>query len=601
MPATIQIPRDVFARLRPATDGMPIQGILFGQREETIDRRLFIRVKGFLPFKSSSQDLVSTIAKLMNWKGQTVLGWFAAPELDVIARCDPPRIASAYFRTIQSSLLKVIVANYLRQHPEYDDVREITPLIARESCALFQDLVGIVIRKVPKSTDLENSAATMDTESTTVQCYFSAPSLSEVLNQFQNLNRDVKGDIVEMNILKELANMLPTGINGLGISGTSTDGNPSLIDEREDEDDEVGELFSVWGNKKLRTRRASTTDIADGLSRRTSYSTAPEDIVEETTKKRKGIDAEGCSRGASKKAKTPANATTDVIPAPFMIIPGQGSEYLHEALGEDSLYYSTEFDESLLSSSTKSYFAPIDDQQTQQSQSIMTYAQLDITRCLDAISHHINSCTQGKISLYSKSCQEYELLLEILEALDGIGDEVALSKKLENWMDVSEDEDDEVIIMRTNNSRSEEVDTESTSSESQDIHVEVDRRETPAIVENHATTKKSVVTWSENEVKKEAEIKSEEGEMDEDPSSSNNAGVVSGEVSSSSIEEGEIDEEEDIDVIARDARDENLFKKGDEISLPLHIKNTKSLEVTKTTNTRESSPGWAWDEEEMGE
>ncbi|CAG8512917.1 3573_t:CDS:2 [Acaulospora morrowiae] len=612
MPATIQIPRDVFVRLRPATDGTPIQGILFGQREETLDRRLVIHVKVCaINGKQIRSHISTTIAHnetlLMNWKGQTVLGWFAAPELDVLSRCNPPRIASVYFRTIQSSMLKVIVANYLRQHAEYD-VREITPLIARESCALFQDLIGIVIQKAPKTIDSDNSTIIMDIESTTAQCYFSAPSLSEVLNQFQNLNRDVKGDIVEMNILKELADVLPTGVNGLGISGASTNNHPSLIDEREDEDDEVGELFSVWGNvqgasnKKLRARRASTTDITDGISRRASYSTASEDVVEEATRKRKGIDSENYSRSASKKAslllswaKTPASMTTNVIPAPFMIIPGQGSEYLHEALGEDSLYYSTEFDESLMSSFTKSHFAPTNDHQTESPpQSVMTYAQLSIARSLDAISHHVTSCTQGKISMYSKSCQEYELLLEILEALDGVGDEFALSEKLENWIENAEDEDDEVIIRQTSNSRSEEVDTESVGSESQDTNIEVDRQETYAPAN---------ATWSKSEIKKEVEVKSEEGEMDEDPSSNNNVGA---EVSSSSIEEGEIDEEEEINVITRVTRGENSSKKGDEkSSSPLHNKNARisafNLEVGKTTNVRENSPGWAWDDEEMGE
>ncbi|CAG8621622.1 17597_t:CDS:2 [Cetraspora pellucida] len=536
MPATIQIPKDVFIRLRPAIDGTPVQGILFGQREECPDRRLIIHVKGFFSYESSSRDLVSTIAKLMNWKGQTVLGWFAAPGLDVLTHCDPPRIASAYFHTLQSAMLKVIVANYLKQHTEYD-VKEITPLIARESCALFQDLVGLVVQRASKTVDSVNPAIIMNIESTSAQAFFSAPTLAEVLNHFQNLHRDVKGDIVEMNILKGLADVLPTEFSGLGINGVATSNDSVVLDERDDDD--VGELFSVWNNsnnqgtsnKKSRIRRASTTDISDANSRRTLYGSPAMDFVEETTiRKRKGIDTEN-NKNASKKAKTPTvNMTASVIPTPFRIIPGQGSEYLHETLNEDGFQHSTEFDESMLTSFTTSFFAPTDDiNLSTSSNPLVTYAQHRITTAYDAISHHLTTHTQGKISLYEKSCQEYELLLEILEALDGVGDEVALAKMLENWIEDVEDED--VII--------------------------------------------------------------------EDPSLNANVGVVTGEVSSSSsVEEGEIEDEEEIV-----NHDGDVLKKNDEISSLSHNKTIilKNSEAGKNKLARESSPGWAWDDEEIGD
>ncbi|CAG8433548.1 6297_t:CDS:2 [Diversispora eburnea] len=553
MPATIQIPKDVFARLRPATDGTPVQGILFGQREETLDRRLLIHVKGFFPYQSSSQDLISTIAKLMNWRDQTVLGWFAAPGPEVLAHCSNPRIASSYFRTIQSSMLKVIVANYLKLHTEYD-VREITPSIARESCALFQDLIGIIVQKVPKITDSVNPIAIEDT---TAQCYFSAPNLSEVMNLLQNLNRDVKGDIVGMSILQGLADVLPTGVNGLGINGGTTN-FVSLMDDRED-DDEVGELFSIYGNghgssnKKSRTRRASTTDIVDGLPRRMSYSTTSEDVVEENGRKRKGVDTENYGRNASKRVKTPSNEVTNVIPAPFMIIPGQGSEYLHEAFGEDSLHCSTDFDESLTSSFTTSLFNPINE--------------LNISRAMSAISHHLITCTEEKISLYEKSCREYEMLLEILEVLDGVDDEAALYNKLESWIENADDDDGEEVITATNTVKVE-------------LYAGNDH-------EQEASAKKSTtVTWCENEISN-------------DDSLSNSNEVVSGEVSSSSIEEGEIDEEEIDNTIPQvsdnDEDGEDVIKKKEEKLLPsLHIKNTSF------NNLENNSPGWAWDEEEIG-
>ncbi|RIB02065.1 hypothetical protein C2G38_2126134 [Gigaspora rosea] len=593
MPATIQIPKDVFVRLRPAIDGTPVQGILFGQREECPDRRLIIHVKGFFSYQSSSRDLISTIAKLMNWKGQTVLGWFAAPGLDVLTRCDPPRIASAYFHTLQSAMLKVIVANYLKQHTEYD-VREITPLIARESCALFQDLIGLVIQRASKTVDSINSAIIMNIESTSAQAFFSAPTLAEVLNHFQNLHRDVKGDIVEMNILKGLAEVLPTEFSGLGINGVVTNNDSVVLDEGED--DEIGELFSVWNNnnnqgisnKKSRIRRASTTDISDGSSRRTLYGSPAIEFVEETTstRKRKGIDIEN-NKNASKKAKTPAvNMTASVIPTPFRIIPGQGSEYLHETLNEDGFQHSTEFDESLLTSFTTSFFAPTNDVNLSTSSNpIMTYAQHRITTAYDAISHHLTTHTQEKISLYEKSCQEYELLLEILEALNGAGDEVALAKMLENWIEDVEDED--VIIMG-----SESVNNSKPNLEGSDNEFSNNNIETPNESQQITDDKK---IKNENEIKNE--IKNEDREI-EDPSLNANVGVVTGEVSSSSsVEEGEIDDEEEIV-----NHDGDVLKKGEEISTQSRNKTINlNPEVGRNKLARECSPGWAWDDEEIGD
>ncbi|CAG8820713.1 22741_t:CDS:2 [Gigaspora rosea] len=168
----------------------------------------------------------------------------------------------------------------------------------------------------------------------------------------------------------------------------------------------------------------------------------------------------------------------------------------------------------------------------------MTYAQHRITTAYDAISHHLTTHTQEKISLYEKSCQEYELLLEILEALNGAGDEVALAKMLENWIEDVEDED--VIIM---------------GSES-------------------VNNSKPNLEGSDNEF------------------------IVTGEVSSSSsVEEGEIDDEEEIV-----NHDGDVLKKGEEISTQSRNKTINlNPEVGRNKLARECSPGWAWDDEEIGD
>ncbi|CAG8547538.1 10511_t:CDS:2, partial [Racocetra fulgida] len=386
------------------------------------------------------------------------------------------------------------------------------------------------------------------------QAFFSAPTLAEVLNHFQNLHRDVKGDIVEMNILKGLADVLPTEFSGLGINGVTTSNDSVVLDEKDDDD--VGELFSVWNNhnnqgtsnKKSRIRRASTTDISDVNSRRTLYGSPAMDFVEETTtRKRKGIDTEN-NKNASKK-------------------------YLHETLNEDGFQHSTEFDESMLTSFTTSFFAPTDDiNLSTSSNPLVTYAQHRITTAYDAISHHLTTHTQGKISLYEKSCQEYELLLEILDALDGVGDEVALAKMLENWFDDVEDNE-------FNNINIETID------ESQQV-------------KKMTKTENSEEVKDDKKIKNEIEIKSEDREI-EDSSLNTNVGVVTGEVSSSSsVEEGEIEEEEEIV-----NHDGDVLKKSDEISTLSRNKTIilKNSEAGKNKLARESSPGWAWDDEEIGD
>ncbi|CAG8627578.1 441_t:CDS:1, partial [Dentiscutata heterogama] len=84
----------------------------------------------------------------------------------------------------------------------------------------------------------------------------------------------------------------------------------------------------------------------------------------------------------------------------------------------------------------------------------------------------------------------------------------------------------------------------------------------------------------------------------EDPSLNANVGVVTGEVSSSSsVEEGEIEDEEEIVNHGGD-----VLKKGDGISTQSRNKTINlNPEAGRNKLARESSPGWAWDDEEIGD
>jgi hypothetical protein len=186
---------------------------------------------------------------------------------------------------------------------EESEGEEIVQMIVREACALFQDLIGFVVQRLSKIPNTMTSSTIMDTDSTTSQAFFSAPTLNEVFNQFQSLNQETKSDIMETNIMQGLIDGIPT-FNGLGHNSASVNNNVKIMDDREDEDDDLGELFSLWGNgqelanKKLRTRRASTTDITDGPLRR-NFGNVPE-FLDDISKKRKGFDTDN-NRNVIKK------------------------------------------------------------------------------------------------------------------------------------------------------------------------------------------------------------------------------------------------------------------------------------------------------------
>lgn len=207
------------------------------------------------------------------------------------------------------------------------------------------------------------------------------------------------------------------------------------------------------------------------------------------------------------------------------------------------MHCSTDFDESLLSSFTTSLFHPTNE--------------LNINRAMNAISHHLISCTEEKISLYEKSCREYEMLLEVLEVLEGANDETALYNKLESWFENVDDDDDKGIAV--------------------DVDLDFENGH-----EREAPVKKSTtVTWCENE-------------MNNCDYLSNNTEVISGE-GSSSVEEGEIEEEEVDNTIPQvsDIDDDDIIKKN-----KIDEKSSSSPHIKKTAENN-NSPGWAWDEEEI--
>ena len=116
-------------------------------------------------------------------------------------------------------------------------------MIVREACALFQDLIGFVVQRLSKIPNTMTSSTIMDTDSTTSQAFFSAPTFNEVLSQFQSLNQETKSDIMETNIMQGLIDGIST-FNGNGAV------NNKIMDDREDEDDDLGELFSLMGHRQ---------------------------------------------------------------------------------------------------------------------------------------------------------------------------------------------------------------------------------------------------------------------------------------------------------------------------------------------------------------
>ena len=168
---------------------------------------------------------------------------------------------------------------------------------------------------------------------------------------------------------------------------------------------------------------------------------------------------------------------------------------------------------------------------------------------------------------------------------------------------VKRDEEYEEVLITDPCAASEprsEVDIDSSDVEPQESNSDNDREN-----ENPADTSPKIKVTS-IKCRVDNENKSEDGEMDDDNSFNNNSGAVNGEVSSSSsMEEGEIEDEEESRVAWKSQNYSENNKKSDELSSSLFCnKNIKSasfnLEVGKITNVRDNSPGWAWGEEEIG-
>ncbi|CAG8517039.1 10776_t:CDS:2 [Ambispora gerdemannii] len=648
-----QLCLDLFVRLKPTTisDDTPSQGILFGIREECLDRGLVIQVKGFIPYISSSNDLVSTISKYMNWNGQTVLGWFASPTADVFVYCDSASIASAYFSSIQKAMLKVIAANYLSQHPG-NEIREIAPLIVEESCALFQDLIGMVIGGPMTSANNNStnpSSSSNENFYTKAQAFVSTPTLTQVLNRFQTLTDDVKGDISIINHEIVTENTMPV-IDGLSLLAaavsTTSDNNPNnqkksnVFDEEGDH--QLGDLNSVWrygqatsseALSRPRTRRASTTDIADPRTLRTRYN-KPES-QNGIGKKRK--DVEGSTSGGrstKKKTKTTMESVDDVIPIPFNIIPGQGSD----------LHHSTDFDESFFPMHTASFFTPIENSNATEdhvnnknnnddSTLINAPSEQRINLAFDAITYHLKTHTQEKIDLYEKSCREYEMLLDILEGLGNPEGDDELVKRLELSLSNGQRSRKTLVIpedlipkqdMMTpligggggSCCGGERIKEEKLINE---------KREIVSINTKDITADLNVQKMKNDEIPELDKVTDESNSIAPKEDNNLNGNCVGAEASLSSTEDGEIEDDETGNNTATKSPFATSPSKDSKSTSNFSLTNTKNLNSLSssngnTTNVSSShlnttdyesrqleksnapnrSPGWAWDDEEIG-
>ncbi|CAG8550910.1 5398_t:CDS:2 [Paraglomus occultum] len=396
----IEIPKDVFIRLKPEIETAS-QGILFGVREECLDRGLIVHVKGFLPYRSSS-DLVNAIAKFIRWKGNTVLGWYVAPTPDIVDRHEPTHIASSYFRTFQAAMLKVITANYIPNHTDNSVSSDNNGNVNDKSTV--SELASPTPNPSPFASDDPTASHSKQTPLTHTPSPQPHPSLSSPAS-----TTDIHSD----------AQPTATGYD----------------------------LSQIATGRRLVSRRASTTDMDRVKLSRNDWGRKGEGV---SKGKRKKDDNNNV--GSIKKART--NHGDCVIPVPLTIISGQGSEYLHNSFIEHSLYTSqiSPIDLSPQISSFFSYYSPTAFSRTSP-QTYPTYSHHydhaytfspsssptsnfppttlppavssvntgplhhRLHSTLSAITSHLTTHTQEKIRLYEKSCQEYELLLEILEGL----------------------------------------------------------------------------------------------------------------------------------------------------------------------------------------
>ncbi|KAL1918008.1 uncharacterized protein VTP21DRAFT_3274 [Calcarisporiella thermophila] len=368
--STIYFPRDLFVRLQADHNAITKQGVLFGVKESNT-----LHVRGFVPY-TLHQELVGLLGSLLNREGMTVIGWFCAPCQDLLSQFSPEYIASCYFDTMLSAMLKVITGSYLRMHADYD-VKELTSLLPKEAANLLRDLAGVVLSRSD------------DSLRTTVQGFFPNITATDLQDKLNQLSRDGSLDVVEEKVLGGLMEVL------LGAEPTST-GAANTTDVHTDED----------------------ADVITPLQHGPPESSSPYHDHNGwlSTEAMKLAEANIARQANGQKP------TTSLYPAKINILSGPASEYIAQSVhGESVMRYSTEFDERDF---------PSDLIAIQHDDPALRQERIQSRR--KAIEEHINHIITETIPGYTEACREHQTLSACLEVIMSLSPEEWVEKLSEN-------------------------------------------------------------------------------------------------------------------------------------------------------------------------
>ncbi|KAJ1960374.1 hypothetical protein IWQ62_004257 [Dispira parvispora] len=144
------ISQELYAKLCAMGGSLiPKQGILYGSLDQTVQPnaqwQVVLRVKGFAPFSHSDRDLATVLNNHLGRADSTVLGWYSAPAVNVPTdNLTPREVAQCYFDMVESTLLKILLAQCLRMYPQHDR-QQLVRQLADEAVQLFRRLAGIVV------------------------------------------------------------------------------------------------------------------------------------------------------------------------------------------------------------------------------------------------------------------------------------------------------------------------------------------------------------------------------------------------------------------------------------------------------------------------
>ncbi|KAJ1658814.1 hypothetical protein IWQ61_002016 [Dispira simplex] len=355
------ISQELYAKLCAMGGSLiPKQGILYGSLDQTVQFnaqwQVVLRVKGFAPFSHSDRDLATVLSSHLGGTGSTVLGWYSAPAVNVPTdNLTPREVAQCYFDMVESTLLKILVAQCLRMYPQHDR-QQLMRQLADEAVQLFRRLAGIVVwlpcmtpaDKAPPAAipSKGNPHFTVSPNakrdpsfihhhtSVDVYTYFSHTVLDTLLFKLGHPTCITQEDPVETRVLRSLCSQTGQAVGGLTskpIHGDTETKGPDPGSERPVNSHDIRPTVDPLSTPLGSAGETTLSDQVDRKEPEANNATFPPTIVtKDTTSSSHDSGAPGSSEWPSPLGDTkiplPAISANGLSPAS----PGTGSGFSWE-------------------------------------------------------------------------------------------------------------------------------------------------------------------------------------------------------------------------------------------------------------------------------